>query len=133
MSFHLIFSDAKHGYKPKLLSVRKQYVFRNKNVGQCRVTRRTLRCFSRKRCVKRHAYYKKRCVKYLVRRYCIKQYTTTCTFCTRWFVRRCYRIRKGYRWVIKCYNSRHYQSCVRRVTRRVNRTVLVKKYYINKH
>ena len=119
-------------YKPKLVSTKKIYVYKNKNVGQCKTTSRTLRCFSRKRCVKRHYYYKKQCIKYLVRRYCVIQYTTTCKFCTKWFWRRCYRIRKHYKYIVKCYNSRHYQSCVRRVTKRINRTVLVKKYYITK-
>ena len=118
-------------YKPKLVSSKKIYVFKNKNVGQCKTTRRNLRCFSRKRCIKRHSYYKKRCVRYLITRYCVFQYTTTCKFCTRWFFRRCYRLRRGYKYYVKCYNSRHYQSCVRRVTKRYNRTLVVKKTIVN--
>ena len=52
-------------YKPKLVSSKKIYVFKNKNVGQCKTTKHRTICFSRKRCIKPYSYYKKRCARYL--------------------------------------------------------------------
>ena len=128
--FH-IFQDAS-SYKPILISTKKVTVYKNKNVGQCKSTSRTIRCFTRKRCVKRHYYHKKQCIKYQIRKYCVIQTTTTCKFCTKWLWRRCYKILNGYKFIKKCYNSRPNLSCVRRVTKRVNKTVLVKTSHIKK-
>ena len=130
--FLIIFPFISDPTLKKLFSKKTIFVFRNKNVGQCKNAKRTVRCFFRSQCVKRNSNYKNRCVKYLVSRFCIIQQTTTCKLCTKSFVRRCYKIKLGNKFVIKCTNSKPTTRCARRVTKRANKTVLVRKFFSSK-
>ena len=130
----IVISDPAHSkYKPKLISSRRVFDYRNKNLGECKKESVKLRCFSRKRCVKKHGSYKLRCIKFHVTRLCVYKHTTTCKFCTKWFWRRCYRVRQKYKYVTKCHSSRRYESCARRTTKRYNKPVVVKRFYLNKN
>ena len=115
----------------RLVSRRTKYVFRNKNSGHCRTPQngRKLRCFTKPRCIQRHSFNRNECGKYLVYEYCIFQYTTTCKFCSKSFVRRCYRIKDGHEFVRECSNSKRTTRCTRKVSERLNKKVLMGKHF----
>ena len=119
-------------FKPKLISSRRVFIYRNKKIGKCEKSSRELRCFFRKRCVKRHRYHRRRCIRFHVKKICVYKHKKMCKFCTKWFWRRCYRIRRKYKYITKCDSSRRYQVCARRTTKRYNKNVVVKKYYLNR-
>ena len=126
----LFSSDARrvHFYYPKKLVSRKRIdVFVNKNVGECKDSRadKPNKCWYRRKCVKRGGLYNKRCVRVVVRKYCQYKYTTTCKFCTRYYIRSCYRIRYNkYKSVIRCYRTKDKEWCKRDVAKTFNKTVL---------
>ena len=116
------------GYRV-LVSQRKVIVYANKNVGQCLKTSQKQNCWVKQTCLKYRGYgHKKRCVKLLVRTYCNFQITQTCNFCTKYYLKRCYKVHYG----IKCYRGKNQTSCERKVTRQYRITKLVNRKIVNK-
>uniref|UniRef100_A0A7M5X7E5 Uncharacterized protein n=1 Tax=Clytia hemisphaerica TaxID=252671 RepID=A0A7M5X7E5_9CNID len=129
-------ADAGHvRYFPKKrISRKKVDVFVNKNVGECKNTRadKPNKCWYRRKCVKRGGLYNRRCVRVVVRKYCQYKYTTTCKFCSKYYIRACYRIRYSkYKSYVRCYRSKDKESCKRDVSGTFNKTVLESQKFFN--
>ncbi|XP_066933777.1 uncharacterized protein [Clytia hemisphaerica] len=120
-------SDEDASYRRRI-SRKVIFRFRNRR-DQCRTSRRNLKCYTRRHCVRRD--YRKRCLRVLVVRKCVVRFTVNCRICSQSYVRTCYRVRVKYGYGVKCYNSRNVTRCRRRNVRSYNRTLVVYKRYYN--
>uniref|UniRef100_A0A7M5V4Y1 Cnidarian restricted protein n=1 Tax=Clytia hemisphaerica TaxID=252671 RepID=A0A7M5V4Y1_9CNID len=120
--------DEDASYK-RFLYTKKVFIFKDKHPVQCQVTKSSnnpIRCYLKYACVKRHG---NKCIKKKVWKFCVFRFTKTCLFTSKFVIKKCFRIRHGGGYKVKCYKSAPQLVKIRKSAGVINKAKLVKVYY----